>query len=62
MTPLHPSDADIISGSSHSVLQLYLDCLFYPRRRSGILCAVDVRQEHGVDQRGLAEAGFADDL
>ena len=43
-------------------LFLYLDGFLYPRRGSRILCAVNVRQEHGVDQGGLSESGLADDL
>ena len=40
----------------------YLDGLLYPRRGSGVFCAVDVREEHGVDQGGLSEPGLANDL
>ena len=40
----------------------YLDGFLYPRRGSGVLCAVDVGEEHGVDQGGLSQPGLANDL
>ena len=37
----------------------YIDCLFDSERRARVLCTVQICQEHGVDQRGFAEAGLS---